>query len=87
MHERAILAETRRRVDVLGSALRDGRVHAEVRENRIRAALTVPLAEKGDMLVNATRVMREHGADTANAAYDIWDTTKWLARVVLMPLV
>ena len=40
--------------------------------------LGVPLAEKGDLLVTATRTMREHGADTAIAGYDIWDTTKWL---------
>jgi TldD protein len=38
----------------------------------------VPLAEKGDLLVSVTRTMREHGADTANAEYHIWDTTKWL---------
>src|SRR5918995_2689284 len=41
--------------------------------------LSVPLSEKGDMLMTVTRTMKEHGADTANAAYDIWDTTKWLA--------
>src|SRR6187397_602366 len=40
--------------------------------------LGVPLAEKGDLLVTATRTMREHGADTAIAGYDIWETTKWL---------
>src|SRR6187549_3489772 len=40
--------------------------------------LGVPLAEKGDLLVAATGTMREHGADTAIAGYDIWDTTKWL---------
>jgi len=40
--------------------------------------LAVPLAEKGDLLVAATRTMREHGADVALAGYDIWDTTKWL---------
>ena len=46
----------------------------EVREDPLK----VPLAEKGDMLVTVTRTMKEHGADTANAGYDIWDTTKWL---------
>src|ERR671914_1643676 len=40
--------------------------------------LAVPLTEKGDLLVGATRTMQEHGADVALAAYDIWDTTKWL---------
>jgi TldD protein len=40
--------------------------------------LSVPLAEKGDLLVGVTRTMKEHGADTALAGYDIWDTTKWL---------
>ena len=44
---------------------------------RIRS--TVPLAEKGDLLVGATRTMNDHGADVALASYDIWDTTKWLA--------
>ena len=39
----------------------------------------VPLAEKGDLLVGATRTMKEHGADIALASYDIWETTKWLA--------
>jgi TldD protein len=41
--------------------------------------LAVPLAEKGDLLVGATRSMKEHGADVALATYDVWDTTKWLA--------
>ncbi|MGH2418490.1 MAG: PmbA/TldA family metallopeptidase, partial [Candidatus Limnocylindria bacterium] len=40
--------------------------------------LSVPLSEKGDMLVDATRTMIEHGADVALAGYDVWDTTKWL---------
>ena len=40
--------------------------------------LRVPLSEKADLLIGVTRTMREHGADTANAGYDIWDTTKWL---------
>ncbi|HEX6210001.1 MAG TPA: TldD/PmbA family protein, partial [Methylomirabilota bacterium] len=46
----------------------------EVRED----PLSVPLSEKAEMLISASRTMKEHGADTANAAYDIWDTTKWL---------
>jgi TldD protein len=39
--------------------------------------LGVPLAVKGDLLVRATRTMREHGADFAAGLYRIWDTTKW----------
>ncbi|MGH3678841.1 MAG: TldD/PmbA family protein [Natronosporangium sp.] len=40
--------------------------------------LSVPLAEKGDLLVRATATMRAHGADQAAAEYQIWDTRKWL---------
>ena len=40
--------------------------------------LSVPLGEKGDLLVRVTRTMREHGADVAVAGYDIWDTRKHL---------
>ncbi len=40
--------------------------------------LSVPLSQKGDLLVGVTRTMKDHGADVANAGYDIWDTTKWL---------
>ncbi len=39
---------------------------------------TVGLAEKGDMLVQATATVREHGADIAEGLYQIWDTAKWL---------
>jgi TldD protein len=39
--------------------------------------LGVPLADKGDLLVRATRTMREHGADHAEGLYQIWDTGKW----------
>jgi TldD protein len=39
--------------------------------------LGVPLAVKGDLLVRATRTMREHGADFAAGLYRVWDTTKW----------
>jgi TldD protein len=39
--------------------------------------LAVPLSEKGDLLAHATKVMREHGADVAEAIYQIWDTSKW----------
>jgi TldD protein len=39
--------------------------------------LSVPLSEKGDLLIGVTATMREHGANTALASYDIWDTTKW----------
>jgi len=38
---------------------------------------TVSLADKGDMLVRATATMVEHGADIAEALYQIWDTAKW----------
>jgi TldD protein len=38
----------------------------------------VPLAEKGDQLVGATRTMLQHGADIAEASHRIWDTRKWL---------
>ncbi|MFC7548196.1 TldD/PmbA family protein [Plantactinospora sp. GCM10030261] len=39
--------------------------------------LSVSLADKGDLLVGATRTMREHGADLAEGLYQIWDTRKW----------
>ncbi|WFE26806.1 TldD/PmbA family protein [Solwaraspora sp. WMMD791] len=39
--------------------------------------LTVPLSDKGDLLVSATATMREHGADLAEGLYQIWDTDKW----------
>ncbi|MEU4676714.1 TldD/PmbA family protein [Micromonospora sp. NPDC023737] len=39
--------------------------------------LGVPLSDKGDLLVQSTRAMREHGADLAEGLYQIWDTTKW----------
>ncbi len=39
--------------------------------------LSVPLAEKGDLLVHATQAAREHGADLAEGIYQIWDTGKW----------
>src|SRR4029079_607697 len=39
--------------------------------------LTVPLSDKADLLVRATVLMREHGADQAEALYQIWDTRKW----------
>jgi TldD protein len=39
--------------------------------------LTVPLSEKGDLLVGVTQTMREHGAGIALATYDVWDTRKW----------
>jgi TldD protein len=40
--------------------------------------LSVPLAEKGDLLAGVTRTMREAGADVAQASHAIWDTHKWL---------
>jgi TldD protein len=39
--------------------------------------LGVPLAGKGDLLVHATKTMREHGADQAEGNYAVWDTRKW----------
>ncbi|GLH98061.1 TldD/PmbA family protein [Phytohabitans aurantiacus] len=39
--------------------------------------LSVPLSDKGDLLVHATKTMREHGADQAEGLYHIWDTEKW----------
>ncbi len=39
--------------------------------------LGVPLSDKGDLLVEATALMREHGADVSEALYQIWDTAKW----------
>ncbi|MGW0436349.1 TldD/PmbA family protein [Micromonospora sp. NPDC003197] len=39
--------------------------------------LAVPLSDKGDLLVKATRTMVEHGADLAEGLYQIWDTRKW----------
>src|SRR5690606_12376931 len=39
--------------------------------------LSVPLSDKGDLLIHATKLMREHGADHAEALYRIWDTAKW----------
>jgi TldD protein len=39
--------------------------------------LGVPLADKGDLLTQATKMMVEHGADIAEGLYQIWDTRKW----------
>jgi len=39
--------------------------------------LSVPLADKGDLLVRATALSREHGADQAEGIYQIWDTRTW----------
>lgn len=39
----------------------------------------VSLADKGDLLVDATVTMKEHGADLAEGLYQIWDTQKWFA--------
>ena len=39
--------------------------------------LSVPLAEKGDLLAGVTATMRSAGADLAEASYQVWDTTKW----------
>jgi len=39
--------------------------------------LSVGLPEKGDLLVGVTQTMKEHGADVAEASYDVWDTRMW----------
>lgn len=39
--------------------------------------LSVPLSEKGDLLVAATAAAKDAGADLAEAIYQIWDTRKW----------
>ncbi len=40
--------------------------------------LSVPLAEKGDLVAGVTAVMRDAGVSVAEASYQVWDTTKWL---------
>src|SRR4051812_25614298 len=39
--------------------------------------LEVSLTTKGDMLTRASATMVDHGADLAQAMYQIWDTAKW----------
>jgi len=39
--------------------------------------LSVPLSEKGDLLVAVTGEMHRAGGDQSRASYDIWDTRKW----------
>ncbi|MEV1146639.1 TldD/PmbA family protein [Micromonospora sp. NPDC049799] len=39
--------------------------------------LGVALSTKGDLLVEATRAIVDHGADLAEGLYQIWDTDKW----------
>ena len=39
--------------------------------------LSVPLAEKGDLVAGVTATMRAAGVPLAEASYQIWDTTKW----------
>lgn len=41
--------------------------------------LSVPLSEKGDLLVTVTAVGRHAGAQLAQAHYEVWDTEKWFA--------
>ncbi|MEV6487203.1 TldD/PmbA family protein [Actinoplanes sp. NPDC051633] len=41
--------------------------------------LSVPLSDKGDLLVRATAAAKEAGADMAEGIYQIWDTRKWFA--------
>src|SRR5918911_821072 len=40
--------------------------------------LSVPLSDKGDLLVDATAAAHGAGADMAEASYEIWDTRKWI---------
>ncbi|HEU5109154.1 MAG TPA: DNA gyrase modulator, partial [Micromonosporaceae bacterium] len=42
-----------------------------------RDPLAVPLSDKGDLLVEATKLMRDAGVDQAEGLYQIWDTAKW----------
>jgi TldD protein len=39
--------------------------------------LSVPLSDKGDLLVRATAAAKAAGADVAEANYAVWDTRKW----------
>ncbi|MGW4467246.1 TldD/PmbA family protein [Micromonospora sp. NPDC004704] len=39
--------------------------------------LSVALSDKGDLLVHATKISHENGADVAEGLYQIWDTSKW----------
>jgi TldD protein len=39
--------------------------------------LSVPLSEKGDLLVTVTATMKRAGADHAEASYAVWDNRKW----------
>ncbi len=39
--------------------------------------LSVPLAEKGDLVAGVTATMRAAGVPLAEASYQIWDTIKW----------
>ena len=39
--------------------------------------LSVPLAEKGDLVAGVTATMRAAGVPLAEASYQVWDTTKW----------
>jgi TldD protein len=40
--------------------------------------LSVPMSEKGDLLVEVTGTMHRAGVPLAQASYEIWDTEKWL---------
>ncbi|MDQ6650400.1 MAG: TldD/PmbA family protein [Actinomycetota bacterium] len=39
--------------------------------------LSVPLSEKGDLLVASTEAMTAVGVPLAQASYEVWDTRKW----------
>lgn len=40
---------------------------------------SVPLSEKGDLIVSLTHTLRENGAQIGQATLRAWDTNKWLA--------
>jgi TldD protein len=55
-----------------------GEVHVGSWSSECRTdPLGVSLASKGDMLTRASATMVSHGADLAEAMYQIWDTAKW----------
>jgi TldD protein len=43
----------------------------------VTGPFSVALSDKGDLLVRATTTMTEHGADLAEAQYQLWETRKW----------
>lgn len=53
-------------------------VEASWQSECVEDPLSVPLSEKGDLLVSVTKTMHDAGVQLGQAAYDIWDTKKWL---------